>query len=222
MLTSSKEKDLIQQVIDGEYQGTFLSTIVNLTIEHITKQQLAIPDVIFCGNCGNVIIPEKGKLICCNNNLKEDKVIRLARNALLREILSEKNIKEIFKQESKLCGKNNIKALAQIQKYKKELPKILLRLDSLISLANAGTDVKDEINELQKQKRTILYNIEVLTKNIENVKRIYSYSNLEEYIKAIRHSINSTDAAFYKALGNIKARITITDNEIELTSLYND
>lgn len=215
-MTSKQEKGLLE-LIKEESKGTFLNTVLSILSGEQSKDY-AFKDILFCGKCGKAIADNE-TLTCCGYSITSEKLIRLVKAALLREVLTPKNIEIVFKKEKKICGKNCIKALAQIHKDKKTLEKLTQKVISLTNLALANYDVKDELNELQKQKRQLLYNIELLSHYVEHLKKLYQYSNIEEYTKIVRASIVDAEGAnLNEALRNINVRITIDDEGINMTS----
>lgn len=222
-MTSGQEKGLLE-LIKEESKGSFLSTIISLvecakTYKNAQKRTNPFADILFCGKCGKAIENDE-TLTCCGFSITSEKLIRLVKAALLREVLTPKNIEIVFRKEKKICGKNCIKALAQIHKDKKALEKLTQKVISLTELAlNHNFDFRDELNELQKQKRQLLYNIELLSHYVEHLKKLYQYSNIEEYTKIVRASIVDAEGAnLNEALRNINVRITIDDEGINMTS----
>jgi len=216
-----KQTTLIE-LVKSENKGTFLNTVLSILSGEQSKDY-AFKDILFCGKCGKAI-EDNESLACCDYSISSQKLIRLIKAALLREILIPKNIEDIFRKESRLCGKNSIKALAQIHKDKKTLEKLTQKVIFLTELAlNHNFDFRDELNELQKQKRQLLYNIELLSHYVEHLKKLYQYSNIEEYTKIVRASIVDAEGSnLNEALRNINARITIGADGINLTSDFNE
>ncbi len=214
-----EEKGLLE-LIKEESKGTFLNTILSILSDEQSKDY-AFTDILFCGKCGKAI-EDNETLSCCDYSISSEKLTRLVKAALLREVLTPQNVKEVFRKESKICGKNSVKALAQIHKDKKTLAQITQKLAKLTELALGDYDVKDELNELQKQKRILLYNIELLSKYVEHLKKLYQYSNIEEYTHLVRASIvDAQGEVLNQALKNIGVRITLNDG-IYLTSEFNE
>lgn len=220
-MTSEHEKGLLE-LIKEESKGTFLNTVLSI-INHSQTHHGAFSGILFCSKCGKAI-EDNETLACCDYSISSEKLTGLIKAALLREILIPKNIEDIFRKESRLCGKNCIKALSQIHKDKKTLEKLTQKVSSLTELAlNHNFDFKDELNELQKEKRQLLYNIELLSKYVEHLKKLYQFSNIEEYTKIVRASIVDAEGSYLnEALRNINVRITIGADGIDLTSDYND
>lgn len=215
-----KQTTLIE-LIKSENKGTFLNTILSILSDEQSKDY-AFKDILFCGKCGKAI-EDKETLSCCGYSISSEKLTRLVKAALLREVLTPKNIETVFKKEKKICGKNSVKALAQIHKDKKTLEKLTQKVIFLTELAlNHNFDFKDELNDLQKQKRILLYNIELLSKYVEHLKKLYQCSNIEEYTHLVRASIvDAQGEVLNQALKNINVRITLNDG-IYLTSEFNE